>query len=165
MATQPNESLATPDDPRTVVEIEGRYYILATSSPADENDRVLKHGDSFAVFDRHGDIRPIGLSEEGLYHRGTRFLSGLILRLADERPLLLGSTTRGDNSRLAIDLTNPDMMLNGQRLRSGTIHLSRTKVLWAAACHERIELRNFGEAPVGLPISVRFAADYGKSVV
>lgn len=160
MATQPNESPANADDPRTVVEIEGRYYILATSSPADENDRVLKHGDSFAVFDRHGDIRPIGLSEEGIYHRGTRFLSGLILRLADERPLLLGSTTRGDNSRLAIDLTNPDMTLDGQRLRSGTIHISRTKVLWAAACHERIELRNFGEVPVSLPMSVRFAADY-----
>ncbi|MEO7295049.1 MAG: amylo-alpha-1,6-glucosidase [Candidatus Limnocylindria bacterium] len=160
MATQPNESLSSADDPRTVVEIEGRYYILATSSAADENDRVLKHGDSFAVFDRHGDVRPIGLSEEGLYHRGTRFLSALILRLADERPLLLGSTTRGDNSRLAIDLTNPDMLVGEQRLRSGTIHISRTKVLWAAACHERIELRNFGEQSVSLPITVRFAADY-----
>jgi len=160
MATQSNERSSISDDPRTVVEIEGRYYILATSSAADESDRVLKHGDSFAVFDRHGDIRPIGLGEEGLYHRGTRFLSALILRLADERPLLLGSTTRGDNSRLAIDLTNPDMMLGEERLRSGTIHISRTKVLWAAACHERIELRNFGEDPIGIPISLRFAADY-----
>ncbi|MBA3586807.1 MAG: amylo-alpha-1,6-glucosidase, partial [Chloroflexi bacterium] len=160
MATQSNERSSISDDPRTVVEIEGRYYILATSSAADESDRVLKHGDSFAVFDRHGDIRPIGLGEEGLYHRGTRFLSALILRLADERPLLLGSTTRGDNSRLAIDLTNPDMMLGEERLRSGTIHISRTKVLWAAACHERIELRNFGEGPIGVPISLRFAADY-----
>ena len=75
MATQPDELVSPPEDPRTVVEIEGRYYILATSAPADENDAVLKHGDSFAVFDRYGDIRPIGLGEEGLYHRGTRFLS------------------------------------------------------------------------------------------
>jgi len=160
MATQPNDGVSSADEPRTVVEIEGRYYILATSSPADENARVLKHGDSFAVFDRHGDIRPIGLGEEGLYHRGTRYLSALTLRLAAERPLLLGSTTRGDNSRLAIDLTNPDMMLGDERLRSGTIHLSRTKVLWAGACHERIDLRNFGEVAVSVPISLRFAADY-----
>jgi len=160
MATQPHERSPSSDDPGAVVEIEGRYYILATSSPADENDRVLKHGDSFAVFDRHGDIRPIGLSEEGLYHRGTRFLSALILRIGDERPLMLGSTTRGDNSRLAIDLTNPDMLLGAERLRSGTVHISCTKVLWAAACHERIELRNFGEKPIRLPISLRFAADY-----
>ena len=160
MATQPDEFVSPPDDPRTVVEIEGRYYILATSSPVDENAGVLKHGDSFAVFDRHGDVRPIGLGEEGLYHRGTRFLSTLGLRIAGERPLLLGSTARGDNSRLAIDLTNPDVMVGDHMLRTGTIHISRTKVLWAAACHERIELRNFGEEPVTLPVSVRFAADY-----
>ena len=160
MATQPDELVSPPDDPRTVVEIEGRYYILATSAPADENDAVLKHGDSFAVFDRYGDIKPIGLGEEGLYHRGTRFLSALGIRLAGERPLLLGSTARGDNSRLAIDLTNPDVMVGDRLLRSGTIHVSRTKVLWAATCHERIELRNFGEEPVTLPVSFRFAADY-----
>ena len=160
MATQPDEFVSPPEDPRTVVEIEGRYYILATSSPADENAGVLKHGDSFAVFDRFGDIRPIGLGEEGLYHRGTRFLSALGLRIAGERPLLLGSTARGDNSRLAIDLTNPDVMVGDRMLRTSTIHVSRTKVLWAAACHERIELRNFGEEPVTLPLSLRFAADY-----
>jgi glycogen debranching enzyme len=160
MATQPDEIESPPEDPRTVVEIEGRYYILATSAPADENDAVLKHGDSFAVFDRYGDIRPIGLGEEGLYHRGTRFLSAMGIRLAGERPMLLGSTARGDNSRLAIDLTNPDVMVGDRLLRAGTVHVSRTKVLWAATCHERVELRNFGEEVVTLPLSFRFAADY-----
>ena len=160
MATQGNEGISPTDDPRTVVELDGRYYILATSSPADDSDRVLKHGESFAIFDRYGDIKPVGLGEEGLYHRGTRFLSGLRLRLGGERPLLLGSTAKWDNSRLAIDLTNPDMVIGGVPLRSGTIHVSRTKVLWAAACHERIELRNFGDEPVMLPVSVRFGADY-----
>ena len=160
MATQPDEFASPPDDPRTVVEIEGRYYILATSSPADENAGVLKHGDSFGVFDRYGDIRPIGLGEEGLYHSGTRFLSAMGILIAGERPLLLGSTARGDHSRLAIDLTNPDVIVGDRMLRTGTIHVSRTKVLWAAACHERIELRNFGEQPITLPVSLRYAADY-----
>jgi glycogen debranching enzyme len=160
MATRPDERISATDDPRTVVEIDGRYFILATSAPADENDRVLKHGESFAIFDRWGDIKPVGLGEEGLYHRGTRHLSGFRLRIGDERPLLLGSTTRRDNSRLSIDLTNPDMTIDGRFLRSGTIHLSRMKVLWAAACHERIDIRNFGDDPVTLPISLRFAADY-----
>ena len=159
MASPSNEHNSA-SDPRTVLEIDGRYYILATSSPADENDRVLKQGESFAIFDRHGDIKPVGLAEEGLYHRGTRFLSDLRLLIGDERPLLLGSTARLDNSRLAIDLTNPDMMMDGSALRSGTVHISRTKVLWAASCHERIVLRNFGENVVVLPITLRFAADY-----
>ena len=128
--------------------------------PADQDDQVLKHGESFAIFDRWGDIQPVGKGEEGLYHRGTRHLSGLRIRLGDERPLLLGSTTRHDNSRLTIDLTNPDMELDGRSLRAGTLHLSRTKVLWAGACHERIEVRNFGQEAVVLPISMRFAADF-----
>ena len=102
----------------------------------------------------------MGKGEEGLYHRGTRHLSGLRIRLGDERPLLLGSTTRHDNSRLTIDLSNPDMELDGRSLRAGTLHLSRTKVLWAGACHERIEVRNFGLEAVVLPISMRFASDF-----
>ena len=160
MATQPDDRISSTDDTRTVVEVDGRYYILATSSVADEDDQVLKHGESFAIFDRWGDIQPVGKGEEGLYHRGTRHLSGVRLRIGGERPLLLGSTTRHDNSRLTIDLANPDMDLDGRSLRAGTIHLSRTKVLWAGACHERIEVRNFGQEAVVLPISMRFAADF-----
>src|SRR5918999_255805 len=160
MATQRDDRVSSTDDLRTVVEIDGRYYILATSTLADENDRVLKHGESFAIFDRWGDIKPVGLGEEGLFHRGTRHLAGLRLRIGDDRPLLLGSTTRHDNSRLTIDVTNPDMVIDGRPLRAGTVHLSRTKVLWAGACHERIEVRNFGLDEVLLPISLRFAADY-----
>ena len=160
MATQRDDRVSSTDDLSTVVEIDGRYYILATSTLADENDRVLKHGESFAIFDRWGDIKPVGLGEEGLYHRGTRHLAGLRLRIGDERPLLLGSTTRHDNSRVTIDVTNPDMVLDGRPLRAGTVHLSRTKVLWAGACHERIEVRNFGQEAVVMPISLRFAADF-----
>jgi glycogen debranching enzyme len=160
MATQRDDPISSTDDTRTVVEIDGRYYILATSSTADQDDQVLTHGESFAIFDRWGDVQPVGKGEEGLYHRGTRHLSGLRLRLGDERPLLLGSTTRHDNSRLTIDLANPDMDLDGRSLRAGTIHLSRTKVLWAGACHERIEVRNFGQEAVVLPISMRFTADF-----
>jgi glycogen debranching enzyme len=160
MATQRDERVSSTDDPSTVVEIDGRYYILATSNLADESDRVLKHGESFAIFDRWGDIIPAGMGEEGLYHRGTRHLSGFRLRVGGERPLLLGSTTRRDNSRLTIDLANPDMAVEGRPLRAGTVHLSRTKVLWAGDCHERIEIRNFAQEVVPLPISLRFLADY-----
>ena len=160
MATRPDERFSSTDDPSTVIQVDGRYYILATSAPAEEYDRVLKHGESFAIFDRWGDIKPVGLGEEGLYHRGTRHLSGLRLRIGDERPLLLGSTTRHDNSRITVDVANPDMTADGRMLRAGTVHLSRTKVLWAGACHERIEVRNFGQEAVTLPISLRFAADY-----
>src|SRR5579859_3405308 len=57
------------------------HYILATSPPADVQSRVLKHNDTFAIFDVFGDIKPGGLGEEGIFHKGTRFLSFLLLGL------------------------------------------------------------------------------------
>ena len=76
-----------------VIQIHDHHYILASSARIEERTRVLKHGDTFAVFDRMGDVRPVGLGEEGLYHEGTRFLSRLTLRLAGKLPMLLSSTS------------------------------------------------------------------------
>src|SRR5262245_65181568 len=97
-----------------IIEVQNQAYILATSSRIDEHSRVLKHGDTFAVFDRFGNIQRIGLGEQGLYHEGTRFLSRLVLRVLGRRPLLLSSTVKEDNALLAVDLTNPDISVDGQ---------------------------------------------------
>jgi hypothetical protein len=64
-----------------VVSLHEQHYIQATSSRADDRTRVLKHDETFAVFDRFGDVQPVGLGEQGVYHDGTRFLSRLELRL------------------------------------------------------------------------------------
>ena len=53
---------------------------------------MLKHGDTFTIFDHYGDIKPGGLGEEGLYHEGTRYLSYLLLHLEGNRPFFLSST-------------------------------------------------------------------------
>ncbi len=57
------------------------YEILAQSSLADDRTLVLKQGDTFAVFDRHGDIPSLGPGHHGIYHAGTRFLSRCVLQL------------------------------------------------------------------------------------
>jgi glycogen debranching enzyme len=137
-----------------------RYDVQAGAELADTYDQVLKHGESFAVFDRHGDILPEGMGEEGIYHRGTRHVSGLVLRLAGHRPLLLGSTAKRDNSRLAFDLTNTDLGRGAQRLAHSSVHLSRTKVLWDGVCHERLVARSFAREPVRLILTLRFRADF-----
>ena len=143
-----------------IVEVGNRYYVLASSSLADERNQVLKHQDSFALFDRYGDIKPVGLGEEGVYHEGTRHLSSLLLRIGEERPLLLGATAKRDNSRLSIDLTNPDMVLDGEPLGHGTVHIGRSKVLWDGVCYERITIRNFGLRTTQLELVLTFGADF-----
>lgn len=144
-----------------VIRIEDQYYILATSSLADERTQVLKHGETFAVFDRYGDIQPIGLGAQGLYHEGTRFLSRLALRVGQQRPLLLSSTVKEDNARLAVDLTNPDLTIDGQVVvPRGTIHILRTKFLWDGSCYERLQIFNYGLTAVDVPLSIQVDADF-----
>src|SRR3954447_13011683 len=122
-----------------VVELHDRHYILATSSRTDDRTRVLKYGETFAVFDRFGDVQPVGLGEQGLYHDGTRFLSRLELRVGGRRPLLLSSTVKKDNDLLTVDLSNPDLMDQAGEviLPRGALHVFRTKFLYREACHER----------------------------
>ena len=144
-----------------IVEIDQQYYILATSSLADEQDRVLKHGDSFALFDRYGDIKPVGLGEEGLYHDGTRYLSRFLLRMGRTRPLLLSSTVKEDNAQLAVDLTNLDVSDGGKLLiPRGSLHLARTAYLWNGVMYQRICLRNYGLLSISASVVLTFGSDY-----
>jgi glycogen debranching enzyme len=139
----------------------GLYHILAASSPADERTRVLKHGDTFAVFDHYGDIKPGGLGEEGLYHEGTRFLSGLLLELEGRRPFFLNSTVRGENDQLAIALTNPDLLRNEQVwLPLGTLHLALKKFLWKGVCYQQLSVKNHALEQVETTLSLHFEADF-----
>ncbi len=140
---------------------EDPYYIVAPAPLAGERNRVLKQGDTFAVFDHHGDIRPVGMKEQGIFHEGTRFLSCLILRLGRGEPMFLSSTVREDNALLAVDLTNPDIRdAEHVAVARGTLHLHRQIFLWQEVCYQLIQLRNYGSARVEVSFSLRFEADF-----
>jgi glycogen debranching enzyme len=137
------------------------YHILAASSPADERTRVLKHGDTFAVFDHYGDIKPGGLGEEGLYHGGTRFLSCLLLDLEGRRPFFLNSTVRDENDQLTVALTNPDLLRDDQvRLSLGMLQLALRKFLWRGVCYQQLRIRNHALKQVETSLSLYFEADF-----
>ena len=147
--------------PEEAIRIEDRWYVLATSARAGEPSRVLKHGDTFALFDRFGDTPRVGSGEHGLYHQGTRFLSCHELRLEGQKPILLYSSVRSDNSALGVGATNPDIAREGRiAILKGTLHVARSSIVRDATCHERIEIVNYGLAPVGFAFSIEFDADY-----
>jgi glycogen debranching enzyme len=144
-----------------VIEVNKQFYILATSPRVDENFRVLKQGETFAVFDHFGNIQPIGLGEEGLFHRGTRYLNRFVVRLNGQPPLLLSSTVREDNLLFTVDLTNPDIRDQQQvTLPRDTIHVVRSSFLWDGTCYMRFRLHNFSLKPVDFSLSVLFDADF-----
>ncbi len=96
----------------------------------------------------------------GLFHEGTRFLSGFELLLENQRPLLLSSTVRRDNA-LIVDLTNPDFPQGpAGPLSRDTIHVFSTAFLWEGACYSRCRFHNYSPRALDLHLSLRFAADY-----
>ena len=144
-----------------IIEVQGHYYIRANASIADPGARILKYADTFAIFDRHGDIRPLGFENQGIFHEGTRFLSRWKLHLNDTSPLLLSSNVREDNDFFSVDLTNPLLPLSdGRVIQQGVIHLVRTIFLSGDSCFERIEICNFGLEPFVVTVALEFRADF-----
>ncbi len=144
-----------------IISVNDQFYILASSSMADDRTRVLKHGETFGVFDRYGDIQPVGRGTQGVFHQGTRFLSRQEVFLNNDRPMLLSSTVKEDNALLAVDLTNPDLYRDGRiAIPRGSVHVFRSRFLWNGVSYERFRLSNYSLAPVKMTLSIRFEADF-----
>lgn len=144
-----------------IIRIQNQHYIIASSARLTDRVRVLKHGETFAVFDPKGDITPIGHGEQGIYHEGTRYLSRLELRLQDRQPFLLSSSVNEQVAVLSVNLTNPDIA-RGENilLRRNALHLMRSSLLWEDACYEDLRIRNYESVPVDVKISLDFDADF-----
>src|ERR1700735_2084928 len=152
----------SPADPAAADETSiPQFYIAASASLQERGTRTLKHGDTFAVFDHRGDIGAVTGSSEGLYHRDTRILSRLTLLLEEARPLLLSSMTQDDNAVFSADLSNPDLLVDGQiALRREQIHLHRLRFIWTGVCYERLLIRNFSDRPLRVRVALLFASDF-----
>ncbi|MGH2760604.1 MAG: amylo-alpha-1,6-glucosidase [Actinomycetota bacterium] len=143
-----------------VIRIGGEYYILATSPLAETRSRVLKQGETFAIFDPYGDMQGLGRGEHGLYHKGTRFLSRSVLHLGEERPLLLSSSVAEDNVVFSVDLTNPDMAFGDVVVPRGMIHVFRSVFLWEGSCYQRLRLFNYSTTTTDVELTLAFEADF-----
>ena len=146
---------------RDVIRVQDSFYVLASSSLADDRTRVLKFADTFAVFNRNGDIETVGQGQLGLFHVETRHLSRMTIRLNGQNPLLLSSTIRDDNSFLSVDLTNLDQSPDSHAaIPRGTIHMYRSKFIDDNCCYEQLRLTNYGLEPLTFSLSFEFEGDF-----
>src|SRR5262245_17094844 len=146
--------------PIVVVPAEAPFHI-STTAPPSRPRRTLKHNDTFAVFDSHGDIGATPGGPDGLFDRDTRYLSHLELLINGTQPLLLGSSVRDDNLCLQVDLTNPDIYADDRiALDKDTVHIARTIYLHEGSLRERIAVSNHGAEPLSVTLSLAFASDF-----
>ncbi len=144
-----------------VSRLKDKFYIVATSAILDPHRLIIKHGETFGVFSRFGDILPFGKGEQGLFHEGTRHLSRYVLEVNGLRPLFLSSNVDEDNILATVDLTNPDLHKGGRELiKRDMVHIMRSRLLYDGCCLEHIRLRNFDKQAAGLDIELEFDADF-----
>lgn len=137
------------------------FYIQATASIQERWPRTLKHGDTFALFDQLGDVTDPGLTPGGIFHDDMRYLSELQLLLFKQRPLLLSSAIDEDNVVLTVDLSNPDVYLDGNIiLPRETLHIRRSRFIWNSTCYERVAVHNFNTQRQQCLMEIRTGADF-----
>ena len=144
-----------------VSRVRDSFFIVATSTVIDPLRLIQKVDDIFGVYDRFGDILPLGKKEQGLYYKGTMYLSHFELRINGTRPLFLSSNMDEDNILMTVDLTNPDIY-SGERLllRRDNIHILRSRLLSGNMLLEHIRVRNFGEQEARFRIELGIDADF-----
>jgi glycogen debranching enzyme len=142
------------------VTLEEDHHIAGSSAHETEGGRVLKNGDAFVIVDRLGEIHTSGRGEQGLFYRGTRFISRLRFRFGKRAPMLLCSSVHENNLLLAVDLANPDMRDESARIPHGTVHVSRRALLEDGSYMERILIDNYGSSPVHFPLRIEVDADF-----
>ncbi len=144
-----------------VIKVSGNHYVLATSAPGAEQNRIVKQSHTFAVFDSLGDIRSVVFNNQGIFHNGTRYVSGYQFLIEGKRPLLLSSDVTRDNHLITVDLTNPDLILSPiEQIPRGTVHVFRSKFLWEGRCYEKYRIRNFGLDRLSVRMTLKFSCDF-----
>jgi len=155
--------LKEPASPSTIDSIEpapeADFYIPATGPT--RLRRNLKHDDTFAVVDSHGDIGASAGGSDGIFHADTRYLSCFEFLLNGAQLLLLGSNVRDDNSTLTVDLTNPDIYFENKLfLHKDVLHIVRTLFLWHGTAYQRFGIQNHGDQTVSLRLLFAFGSDF-----
>jgi glycogen debranching enzyme len=137
-----------------------KYYITTDVTYIDDRTHVLNHCDTFGIFNQSGDILPKGKEVHGLYHKDTRYINKMELRIGGLRPVLMSSNVKGENEILSVDLTNPEMMVEGQLVHHGTIHIRRIQVVRNGLFQEEIEVRNHNIHRQSINLSLEFGSDF-----
>src|SRR5688572_28478752 len=137
---------------------EDKFHIQAEAVNYDDRVKVLNHSDSFAIFDRWGDIHPHSKKALGIFHQGTRFISQLELKLNRKKPLLLGSSIKEENNMLSVDLANSDMV--DCNVPENSLHISRKQFIRNGVYYEEDSIVNYGNTTCELTLSFSCGADF-----
>ncbi len=115
---------------------------------------TLVEGSAFCISGPSGDVRPGG--PQGLFFRDTRFLSGLELRINDQRPEPLAAERTSPFSATFVLRSQPP---GGQA--DSSMMIMRHRYV-GRGMREDLVVRNFGEEPAYCSVRLRCMADFAN---
>jgi glycogen debranching enzyme len=132
---------------------------------ADLGDALTtKSGGIFCLCAGNGDIDAEETPGHGLYFHDTRFVDRAVLRLGNEELAVLLSSAYEDD-RSVCELTNPNLTLSRDTtLPKERIGIRRERRLGDRVV-ETIELRNFSQKNVSLPLELEFGSSFDSMFV
>jgi glycogen debranching enzyme len=136
------------------------FHIQASSDAGAIGKLVLKHDESFFVSDRRGDFPAHFEGELGFYHRGTRHLRWLEIRLNGERPLLLTAEVAPENDQVLVGLTNADIAGVDRSIPRNSIYLDRLVSVTGPHLLESFTIVSYHNEPCELTLELIFSADF-----
>jgi glycogen debranching enzyme len=136
------------------------FHIQASPEVAAIPKLVLKHEESFIVCDRSGDFPAHFEGELGFYHRGTRHLKWLELRLNGARPLRLSAEVAAHNDEILIGLTNADLRNGDDAVERNSLYVDRLLSLDSAHLFHAFTIANYHASACELSAELMFAADF-----
>ena len=142
-------------------DFDGRAEAPALELPTagDVEQLVRARGSMFLVTDRHGDIRPAGARELGLFDRDTRHLSHYALTIRNGAVVRLSAEPVSDAYN-QIDLMLSDLEV-GEFLDDpkNFLHIRRRQILDGGLV-EQVVFTNFLRHAIELDVELAFAADF-----
>lgn len=137
---------------------EEKYQISAEPTNSQEVNEVLNYSNTFAVFDRSGNVHPKGKMIQGIYHEGTRFINRLILKVNGERPIILSGGIKEGNSMYCADLTNPYMAKCD--IEENSVHILRHQFVREGAFFEEIKITQYEPQHCFFNLELHFDGDF-----
>ncbi|MBD1426490.1 amylo-alpha-1,6-glucosidase [Sphingobacterium arenae] len=138
--------------------VKEEFHISSEAVNTDEVNMVLNYSNTFAVFDRSGNIRPYGKMVQGIYHNGTRFINKLVLHIDGEKPLLLSGSIKEGNSIYWVDLTNPNV--KKCTIPENSLHIERHQFVRESAFYEEIKILQYEPENCAFDLTLDFAGDF-----
>ncbi len=122
---------------------------------------VIKDGEPFLICRNDGQVPLRGPHGFGVYHHDCRFLSGYRMTVAGRALVPLGASEVAGTT-LVIYLTN-----NASRDARGAFKPEQLGLRWSRTIqarppglHDRIEIANYGDHEVDVPVELRFRAGF-----